>query len=118
MGRPGVPHCEHEVCACDNGRCAQVTLGVWQATGAQDLIGKIFGVFFPVLAFVAIGAYPLLPVLILPAESHTVGNKVYRSSLVLACVAVGDYFLLPVLTPHQLKATQQVVDVLVTLRAP
>ncbi|CAL5221104.1 g3237 [Coccomyxa viridis] len=32
-----------------------VTLGVWQATGAQDIIGKVFGVFFPVLAFVAIG---------------------------------------------------------------
>ena len=65
MGRPGVSHREQEVCACNNRRCAQVTLGVWQATGAQDLIGKIFGVFFPVLAFVAIGAYPLLPVLIL-----------------------------------------------------
>jgi hypothetical protein len=32
-----------------------VTLGIWQATGAQDLCGKIFGVYFPVLAFVAIG---------------------------------------------------------------
>lgn len=42
---------------------AQVTLGVWQATGAQDLMGKIFGVFFPVLAFVAIGRHPLLPAL-------------------------------------------------------
>ena len=31
-----------------------VCLGVWQATGAQDIIGKILGVFFPVLAFVAI----------------------------------------------------------------
>ena len=31
-----------------------VCLGVWQATGAQDIIGKIIGVFFPVLAFVAI----------------------------------------------------------------
>ena len=40
-----------------------MTLGVWQATGAQDLMGKIFGVFFPVLAFVAIGMVPLLPLL-------------------------------------------------------
>ena len=38
-----------------------MTLGVWQATGAQDIIGKVFGVFFPVLAFVAIGRYTLLP---------------------------------------------------------
>jgi formate/nitrite transporter FocA (FNT family) len=33
----------------------QVTLGIWQATAAQDLPGKIMGVYFPVLAFVAIG---------------------------------------------------------------
>lgn len=32
-----------------------MTLGIWQATGAQDLCGKILGVYFPVLAFVAIG---------------------------------------------------------------
>ncbi|EIE26976.1 hypothetical protein COCSUDRAFT_46302 [Coccomyxa subellipsoidea C-169] len=32
-----------------------VTLGIWQATAAQDIIGKIFGVYFPVLAFVAVG---------------------------------------------------------------
>lgn len=31
-----------------------VCLGVWQATAAQDIIGKIFGIFFPVLAFVAL----------------------------------------------------------------
>lgn len=36
----------------------QVTLGIWQATGAQDIIGKVFGVYFPVLAFVAIGGHP------------------------------------------------------------
>lgn len=33
----------------------QVTLGIWQATAAQDVIGKVFGVYFPVLAFVAVG---------------------------------------------------------------
>ena len=38
--------------------CIQVTLGIWQATGAQDIIGKVFGVYFPVLAFVAIGGDP------------------------------------------------------------
>ncbi|KAK9825754.1 hypothetical protein WJX74_004634 [Apatococcus lobatus] len=31
-----------------------VCLGIWQATAAQDIIGKIFGIFFPVLAFVAL----------------------------------------------------------------
>lgn len=39
--------------------CVQVTLGIWQATGAQDIIGKVFGVYFPVLAFVAIGGHPV-----------------------------------------------------------
>ncbi|KAK9813119.1 hypothetical protein WJX72_009361 [[Myrmecia] bisecta] len=32
-----------------------VCLAVWQATAAQDIIGKIFGIFFPIMAFVAIG---------------------------------------------------------------
>ncbi len=32
-----------------------VCLAMWQATAAQDIIGKIFGIFFPVLCFVAIG---------------------------------------------------------------
>ena len=36
--------------------CVQVCLGVWQATSAQDIIGKIVGIFFPIMAFVAIGA--------------------------------------------------------------
>ena len=46
-----------------------MTLGVWQATGAQDIIGKVFGVFFPVLAFVAIGTCALLP------DSRTIYSK-------------------------------------------
>ena len=29
-------------------------LAMWQATAAQDIIGKIFGIFFPVAAFVSI----------------------------------------------------------------
>ena len=32
-----------------------VCLAMWQATAAQDIIGKIFGIFFPVLCFVSIG---------------------------------------------------------------
>ncbi len=32
-----------------------VCLAVWLALGAQDLSGKILGIFFPILAFVAIG---------------------------------------------------------------
>ena len=31
-----------------------VCLAMWQATAAQDIIGKIFGIFFPVAAFVSI----------------------------------------------------------------
>ena len=30
-----------------------VCLAMWQATAAQDIIGKIFGIFFPVSAFVS-----------------------------------------------------------------
>ena len=30
-----------------------VCLAAWQAQAAQDIIGKIFGIFFPVLAFVS-----------------------------------------------------------------
>lgn len=32
-----------------------VTLAVWLALGAKDVIGKIFGIWFPIFAFVAIG---------------------------------------------------------------
>ena len=31
-----------------------VCLAVWQATAAQDIISKIFAIFFPVAAFVSI----------------------------------------------------------------
>ena len=34
---------------------AQVNLAYWQATGAQDVISKIVGAYFPVLAFEALG---------------------------------------------------------------
>ena len=33
----------------------QVTLAYWQATGAQDITGKIVAIYFPVLAFDALG---------------------------------------------------------------
>ena len=50
----------HHHAVCEPERVwAQVTLGIWQATGAQDIIGKVFGVYFPVLAFVAIGGRPI-----------------------------------------------------------
>lgn len=32
-----------------------VCLAAWQAQASQDIVGKIFGIFFPVLAFVSIG---------------------------------------------------------------
>lgn len=32
-----------------------VCLGVWISYGADDIIGKIFGIWFPIMAFVAIG---------------------------------------------------------------
>lgn len=32
-----------------------VCLAVWMALGAKDIIGKIFGIWFPIMAFVAIG---------------------------------------------------------------
>lgn len=32
-----------------------VCIAVWQATAAQEIVGKIFGIFWPILAFVAIG---------------------------------------------------------------
>ena len=33
----------------------QVTMAYWQATGAQDIAGKIIAIYFPVLAFDALG---------------------------------------------------------------
>jgi formate/nitrite transporter FocA (FNT family) len=50
----------------------QVTLGIWQATAAQDIIGKIFGVYFPVLAFVAIGFGAALCLAAFPAFAFRV----------------------------------------------
>lgn len=36
-------------------RCmAQVNLAYWQATGSQDVVSKIIGAYFPVLAFEAL----------------------------------------------------------------
>jgi formate/nitrite transporter len=32
-----------------------VCLAVWMAFAAQDIVGKIFGIFFPIMAFVASG---------------------------------------------------------------
>jgi formate/nitrite transporter len=32
-----------------------VCLAIWQATAAQDIVGKVFGIFWPICAFVAIG---------------------------------------------------------------
>ena len=40
----------------------------WQATGAQDIIGKIIGIFFPVTAFVAL------------SFSHVIANMFLVSS--------------------------------------
>ncbi len=56
----------------------QVTLGIWQATAAQDIIGKIFGVYFPVLAFVAVGfGAALSPAALPPASALSFGGSIY-----------------------------------------
>jgi formate/nitrite transporter len=32
-----------------------VTLAVWLAASSKDTVGKVFGIFFPIMAFVAMG---------------------------------------------------------------
>ena len=46
---------EHTACFPYMLCMAQVNLAYWQATGAQDVISKIVGAYFPVLAFEALG---------------------------------------------------------------
>ena len=58
-----------------------VCLAAWQAQAAQDIIGKIFGIFFPVLAFVSM------------SFSHVVANMFWVRSILcpflrLDCVGV------------------------------
>ncbi|CAK0782118.1 hypothetical protein CVIRNUC_005569 [Coccomyxa viridis] len=60
-----------------------VTLGIWQATGAQDIIGKVFGVYFPVLAFVAIGFDHVIANMFLVPFGMKMGAKVSVGSYIV-----------------------------------
>ncbi|KAK9844764.1 hypothetical protein WJX74_006617 [Apatococcus lobatus] len=75
-----------------------VCLAMWQATAAQDIIGKIFGIFFPVLCFVAIGF------------SHTIANMFWVPFAMKlgSPVSVGRYIgssMIPTMIGNGLSAT-------------
>ncbi|KAK9808014.1 hypothetical protein WJX73_004279 [Symbiochloris irregularis] len=85
-----------------------VCLAAWQATAAQDIIGKIFAIFFPVVAFVGTGYSHVIanafwiPFSIKLGSGIPVGHYIVHSmipdwlgnTLVAAFVLAGGYALL------------------------
>lgn len=91
-----------------------VCLAIWLAFGADDFIGKIFGMWFPVMAFVAIGfQHVVANMFIIPAAIFAgqltwldfIGNIIptFLGNVVGGAVFVGFiYFFV-----YQKKATQE-----------
>ena len=63
-----------------------VCLAMWQATAAQDIIGKIFGIFFPVLCFVAIGFSHTVGLLGTPLLLEITAHYLHLNACIPPCV--------------------------------